>query len=142
MSHFLTFVIVGREEADIEQKARDLLDPYFDREGAGVSGNPIAKCDGFIIGGQYDGQIFGAPPLYNLSPDEYQQRYGMDVIKPGDNIRRAAEVPQTLIPYAIVTPEGQWFDCEHKGRAEWKSEAARLLERYADYLVVAVDCHC
>lgn len=142
MSHFLTFVIVGREEADVEQKARDLLKPYFDREGAGVSGNPLAKCDGFTIGGQYDGQIFGALPMYNLSPEEYQQRYGLDVVKPLDNIRPAKEVPRTLVPYAILTPEGEWFDGEHQERARWRREAAGLLEKYADYLVVAVDCHC
>lgn len=142
MSHFLAFVIVGREETDVEGKAHDLLDPYFDSSGIGISGNPLAKCDGFSIGGRYDGQIFGALPMYNLSPGEYQQRYGLDVVKPASNIRPASAVPKTLIPYAIVTPEGEWYDCEHKDRADWKAEAARLLERYADYLVVAVDCHC
>lgn len=142
MSHFLTFVIVGREEEDVERKAQDLLYPYFDRDSAGVSGNPRAKCDGFRLGGQYDGQIFGAEPMYNLKPDEYQQRYGMDVVKPADNIRAASEVPKTLIPYAIVTPEGEWFDCEQKDATRWRSETEELLRRYADYLVVAVDCHC
>jgi hypothetical protein len=141
MSHFLTFVIVSREETDVEQKAHDLLYPYFDSEIYASSKSKV-KCDGFIIGGRYDQEIYGVEPMYNLTPDEFQQRYGMDIVKAKDNIRPAAEVPKGLVPYAVVTPEGQWFDCEDKDKQSWREEAEELLHRYANYLVVAVDCHC
>lgn len=140
MSHFLTFVIVSREEPDVEQQAHDLLYPYFDRDLA--ASKPRAKCDAFIIGGCYDQEIYGVEPMHNLTPDEFEQRYGMDVVKAEDNIRPAAEVPKGLVPYAVVTPEGEWFDCENKDEESWKVEAEALLQRYANYLVVAVDCHC
>lgn len=140
MSHFLTFVLVEREEGDPERRADELLWPYFDDDRADRNSEP--KCDGFTIGGRYDGQIYGAPPMYNLTPTEFQKRYGLDVVKPADNIRAAADVPEDLVPYAIVTPQGEWFDCERKDREVWKTEARELLERYREFLVVAIDCHC
>lgn len=140
MSHFLTFVLVSQEEVDVQQKAHDLLWPYFVSDLA--NRNPKSKCDGFIIGGRYDQEIFGVEPMYNLTPPEFQKRYGMDVVKPEDNIRPAAEVPKELVPYAIVTPDGEWFDCENSDKEDWRAEAEGLLQRYRDYLVVAVDCHC
>lgn len=140
MSHFLTFVLVERDAPDVERRADELLWPYFDDGSTNRNSEP--KCDGFTTGGRYDGQIYGAPPMYNLTPAEFQVRYGLDVVKPEDNIRSAAEVPPDLIPYAIVNPEGEWFDCEQKDREVWKTEAAELLERYRDYWVVAIDCHC
>jgi len=141
MSHFLTFVIVSREEADVEQKAHELLYPYFDRE-IYASSKANVKCDGFIIGGCYDQEIFGVEPMYNLTPADFEQRYGMDVVRAADNIRPASEVPKELVPYAVVTPEGEWFDCEKKDKESWRVEAEEFLQRYANYLVVPVDCHC
>jgi sensor domain CHASE-containing protein len=140
MSHFLTFVIVSRAEADVAQKAHDLLFPYFDR--AIAANKPRAKCDAFIIGGRFDQEIYGVEPMYDLTPDEFEQRYGMDVVKAENNIRPAAEVPKGLVPYAVVTPEGEWFDCENRDKERWRVEAEALLQRYANYLVVAMDCHC
>jgi hypothetical protein len=142
MSHFLTFVLVGRGETDAAEKARELMGPYFAPEGIYSSESPRAKCDGYVIGGRYDGQLFGAEPEYNLTPAEFQGRYGLDVLEDADNIRPASEVPEGLVPYAVVTPEGAWLDCGKKGAAVWAAEVRGLLRRYADCVVVAVDCHC
>jgi hypothetical protein len=142
MSHFLTFVLVDPGETDVEGRAHALMYTYFDRELAGPSTEPRPKCDGFVIGGRYDGEIFGAEPMHNLSPAEFQERYGLDVVKAENNIRPASEVPRALIPYAVVTPSGEWLDCEGRDRAGWRSQVAELLLRYSDHLVVAIDCHC
>ncbi|HEX7318066.1 MAG TPA: hypothetical protein VF297_29445 [Pyrinomonadaceae bacterium] len=142
MSHFLTFVLVGGGEADAAGRASELMRPYFAPDGVYSSGEPRAKCDGYVVGGRYDGQLFGAVPEYNLTPTEFQKRYGLDVVRNGDNIRPASEVPEGLVPYAVVTPEGAWLDCEKKGAAAWAAEVRVLLRRYADCVVVAVDCHC
>lgn len=142
MSHFLTFVLVGRGEADVPGRVRELMGPYFAADGVYSPENPRAKCDGYVIGGRYDGQLFGAAPSYNLTPAEFRERYGLDVLRDEDNVRAAPEVPEGLVPYAVVTPEGAWLDCERKGAAVWAAEAKGLLRRYADCLVVAVDCHC
>ena len=39
MSHFLTFVLVGRGEADVARRVRELMGPYFAPEGVYSSGN-------------------------------------------------------------------------------------------------------
>ena len=138
MSHFLTFVLVTVDETNIEQRVNDLVDPYFDRESAERSEEQI-KCDGFVIGGRYDGEIFGVAPTHNLTPPEFQKRYGLDVIKIEDNVRPAPDVPTELIPHAIVTPQGEWFDCIDQ--EDWLAKVQELLKQYSEYLVVAVDCH-
>jgi hypothetical protein len=142
MSHFLTFVLVERGEADVAGKVRELMRPYFATDDGHSSGDRLAKCDGYVIGGRFDGQLFGAAAEYNLTPAEFQRRYGFDVLKDEQNIRAAPEVPAELIPYAFVTPEGAWLDRVKKGPAAWAAEVRELLRRYANCLVVAVDCHC
>ena len=142
MSHFLTFVFVTREESDVERNVRELMRPYFAPDGVYLSGDTRVKCDGYVIGGRYDGQLYGAEPEYGLTPDEFQKRYGLDVLEDENNVRAASEVPEGLVPYAVVTPEGAWLDCERKGAAAWAAEVRRLLRHYANCVVVAVDCHC
>jgi hypothetical protein len=100
----------------------------------------LIKCDGFVIGGRYDQQILGAPPMYNLTPPEFQKRYGLDVIRVEDNVRPAVDVPSSLIPYAVIAPGGEWFECNDY--ADWPAKFAELIKQYSDQLVVAVDCHC
>jgi hypothetical protein len=142
LSHFLTFVFVGREESEVKRKVRELMGPYFAAEDMYASGDARAKCDGYVIGGRYDGQLFGAEPEYNLTPEEFQKRYGLDVVRDEENVRAASEVPEGLVPYAVVTPEGAWLDCEQKSAGVWATEVKILLRRYANCVVVAVDCHC
>ena len=141
MSHFLTFVLVDTEEADAARRAYELLKPYFAPDMYDL-GHPSAKFDGCVIGGRFDGQLFGAEPLYNLKPAEFQQRYGLEVLRDEENIRAASAVPDGLTPYAVITPAGEWLDCEHKDAANWQAEVKELLRLHADRPVVAVDCHC
>jgi hypothetical protein len=142
MSHFLTFVIVGAEEPNAVRRAHELLAPYFAPDGPGDPANPSAKFDGCVVGGRFDGQLYGAEPMYNLTPAEFQRRYGLDVLRDDDNVRVTSEAPPGLTPYAIITPEGEWLDCEDKDAAGWKAKVRELLRLHADCLVVAVDCHC
>jgi hypothetical protein len=141
VSHFLTFVLVGPGEADPARRAHELLAPYFAEE-MYDPGNPSAKFDGYVIGGRFDGQLYGAEPQYNLTPAEFQRRYGLDVLRDEDNVRAAPDVPAELTPYALVTPEGAWLDRENKDAARWRAEVRGLLRLHADAVVVAVDCHC
>ena len=142
MSHFLTFVLVRPGEADAAQRARELLAPYFAPDGVHAPDNASAKFDGCVVGGRFDGQLYGAEPMYNLTPAEFQRRYGFDVLRDGDNVRAASEVPAALTPYAVVTPEGEWLDCEGKDAARWRAEVRGLLRLHAACVAVAVDCHC
>ena len=49
-------------------------DDLFDEETGRKS--PNVKCDGFTVGGRYDGVIWSQERHYNLSPDAFQRRYG------------------------------------------------------------------
>lgn len=140
MSHFLTFVFVSPDETNIERRVNELVDPYFDHEEREVTNEDQIKCDGFVIGGRYDREIFGVEPMYNLTPPEFEKRYGLDVIRIEDNVRPAPEVPRKLVPYAIVTPRGEWFECNDYD--DWPAKVEELLQQYSQQLVVAVDCHC
>lgn len=140
MSHFLTFVFVSPDETNIEHRVNELVDPYFDHEDREVINEDQIKCDGFVIGGRYDREIFGVEPMFNLAPPEFEKRYGLDVIRIEDNVRPAPEVPRKLVPYAIVTPLGEWFECNDYD--DWPVKVEELLQQYSQHLVVAVDCHC
>ena len=140
MSHFLLFVFVSPDETNIEHRVNELVDPYFDHEDREVTDEDQIKCDGFVIGGRYDQEIFGVEPMFNLTPPEFEKRYGLDVIRIEDNVRPAPKVPRKLVPYAIVTPLGEWFECNDYD--DWPAKVQALLEEHNQYLVVAVDCHC
>ena len=138
MSHFLTLVLVDAEEPNPEVRARHLMRPYFDWDMETLQ----AQCDGFTIGGRYDGAIWGKEQHYNLAPAEYQRRYGLDVVRPEDNVRPVSEIVPGLIPYAVVTPDGAWHDGKGMVTEAWAEHCRRLLQGHADRLAVALDCHC
>ena len=84
-------------------------------------------------------RIFGVGH-HNLTPPEFEKRYGLDVIRIEDNVRPARDVPRKLIPYAVVTAQGEWFECNDY--EDWPARVEQLLQEHEQYLVVAVDCHC
>lgn len=138
MSHTLALVLVPAGEPDPAGRATGMLKRYWISDLADKYDlNPEAKCDGFTIGGRYDGKIWGKPQDYDLTPAEFQARYGFDVVTDDDNIRPVgALVPvEDLRVGAIVTPDGTWHDC---GTEE---VARELLAEHGDCLAVAFDCH-
>ena len=139
MAHFLTIVLVEQTEAVPTEAAKRRMRPYFVPD---IADAPDAKCDGFVVGGRYDGDIWGKEQHYNLTPADYQARYGLNVVRPEDNIRPVAELRPGLVPYAAVTPDGRWHDCEGKGDTQWDAEWSALLRQYSEHLAVAFDCHC
>ena len=154
MSHLLALIIVERTPPHPYARARvqvkELLSPYFQPGGPDPSlpNYHLYKCDGWVIGGRFDGLIFGKEQHYNLTPFEYQKRYGLDVIKPEDNIRPVSDVPKDMIQHidALVTPDGAWHDREEKAVDEWASELTTIIAEMSlhcpSLLAVAVDCHC
>ncbi|MBW4687174.1 MAG: hypothetical protein KME40_19215 [Komarekiella atlantica HA4396-MV6] len=140
MSHFLTLVIIDHTEPNLSKKAEELMMPYFEADEDNPSSQ--AKCDGFVIGGRYDGIISGKEQHYNLNPEEFQRRYGLDVVQSEDNIRPISTLVPDLVSYAIVTPDGKWHDCQGKSSEEWLQEFRNLLYQHQEKMVAAIDCHC
>ncbi|MBW4617715.1 MAG: hypothetical protein KME21_31900 [Desmonostoc vinosum HA7617-LM4] len=139
MSHFLTLVIVDRTESNPGKKAEELMMQYFEAD----EDNPSlqAKCDAFVIGGRYDGVIWGKEQHYNLNPQEFQRRYGLDNVQLEDNICPISTLAPDLVSYAIVTPDGKWHDRKGKLDEEWQQNFRSLLYQHQEKMVVAIDCH-
>jgi hypothetical protein len=94
------------------------------------------KCDAFIIGGIYSGDILGIDPHYV----EHDGQTYIDP-RPEDNICPASDVAPTATPYAIVTPDGTWHEWTRETADTWDSTARDLLTQHSDCTAVAFDCH-
>ncbi|MFF5260259.1 hypothetical protein ACFY4C_15025 [Actinomadura viridis] len=137
MAHFLTLVFVEAHTEDPGAAAEAAMMPYFGERGEG------GKADGFVIGGRYDGLVKGHEQHYNLTPAEFQRRYGLDVVRPESNIVPVTELPESVLPSAVVTPDGAWHEWRgHSDEDAWKAEYRRLTAAHRDALAVAIDCHC
>ena len=143
--HFMTLVIVDaahpRQAAKLAHRAmKHYWVPDISEPGK------FGKCDSFVIGGSYDQMIYGAPREYNLTPQEYDDRYGFHVVKDENNIRLLSEIPDSLDPYAIIDLGGSWSDCESHTDEEWQNRCRRIfkeqLEDNPTLLAVVMDCHC
>lgn len=138
MAHFLTLVLLDPDEPAYADAAEAKMRRYF----APDLGGPEAKCDGFTIGGRIDGELWDKEQNYNLSPAEFQARYGFDKIKAEDNIRPVADLRPDLVPYAVITPDGGWLDRAGMTDQQWETEWNHLRDRFRSPIAVAMDCHC
>ncbi|MEM9359297.1 MAG: hypothetical protein AAGB04_24200 [Pseudomonadota bacterium] len=139
MAHFLTFVLLEPDQPDLLETADSRMRVFFASD---MAENPNAKCDGFVIGGRFDGYIIGKEQHYNLSPAEYQKRYGLDVIQHSDNICIVSDIPNDVSPGAVVTADGQWHDCFRANARAWKAEWKKIRTSFPSHIAVAFDCHC
>ncbi|WP_214417006.1 hypothetical protein [Sphaerisporangium fuscum] len=145
MAHFLALVLVDETESDPIARAERMMmafwAPDFVDDETGLE-LPNVKCDGFTVGGRFDGVIWGKEQHHDLAPQEYQRRYGLDVVRPEDNLRPVRELVPDLLPYALVTPDARWSDRSGKSEQAWSEEFRSLLADHPDRLAVAIDCHC
>lgn len=146
MSHELALVIVDASlsEAEIENRVSALVRPHSNIDD---EDKYPYRCDGWTIGGRYDGQIYGASPEYNLSPEEFQKRYGLDVVQLGPNVRSVNEISESFIKEidSLVLPDGNWqsrFDKDFQNNITlWEKFVADSLKEYSSKWGVVVDAH-
>jgi hypothetical protein len=102
-----------------------------------ITYNPQETFDWYEPGGRWDGKI---------CDDVTVRRQWSDLMP--DDIRRNMvlvwEIPIGFIPWAILTPDGEW----HGGGGDsvkdmdaWTAEHASILRNYADHLAISVDFH-
>ena len=139
MAHFLTLVLIDPDQPALMDAADASMRAYFTPDFVNLR---CTKCDGFVVGGRFDGDIWGKEQNYNLSPAEFQDRYGFDKIRAEDNVRPVSQLRSDLLPFAVITPDGQWQDCEGKSEQQWETEWSALRHEYAGHVAVAFDCHC
>ncbi len=122
------------------------------------TGNPIAKWDWWVIGGRWAGWIRGAE---DSMPNDDVGSFGTSAHQQTRAIRNAtlnnsrhvnefpSPIPDDVIPFAIVTPDGQWnqkgdmgwFGMASNEKDDWKDEARGILAAHPTALAVAVDLH-
>ncbi|MBW4486214.1 MAG: hypothetical protein KME12_00320 [Trichocoleus desertorum ATA4-8-CV12] len=130
---------------DLDALAKYELD-WFEDEIAGVDEtgpyrlttlNPVGKWDSY--------RFIQAEPRELAPPLSYPCR--------------VSDLP-SIVPYALVTPDGQWHEIgmdagikafardlrgetvASQDETEWDLEVERLLKQYPNHLAIALDCHC
>ncbi len=96
--------------------------------------NPDGRYDWYEIGGRWDGSVPGS--VGNVIRSE-----------------SLALLPslQAHLPYALVTPDGEWIEHEqfpfvkssneNAEDSQWLAQVSNILRRWPDHLVVCVDVH-
>lgn len=154
MSHFFCVVLVPSDTKDIREKVEELLapysenlevEPYTDTDGELTTYNPKSKWDWWRIGGRYDGYITANR---QSSEDGFNFNARHETIK--NNCRPVKELPENLVPYAIVSPDGEWHAKGEMGwwgmsddtnEATWPHNSLMLFGNNADCLAIGCDLH-
>lgn len=122
MTHFITIVLT---RTGTENEANKLLLQYSE-----CAENPAEiKMEYARIGGRWNGAIVtedefnpGAPWIENNScPAERLIAWNFET-------------------FAIITPDGEWYDGEEPTRETWQDEATALYEKYRECVAVLADC--
>jgi hypothetical protein len=109
--------------------------------------NPDSKWDWFVIGGRYNGEITRAP-----RSDEKGFNFGDDFHRLNENmiqVRKLLPLTDNDVPFAIVTPDGQWHEKGELGwwgtvsdkRDDWIAVGKTILEEHKDCFAIGVDYH-
>lgn len=99
--------------------------------------NPHDHYDSWCIGGRFEGEVQGIISNDLSDVDEFADESFIT------NICPVKELPISLLPQAIVTPDGLWYDRGDDAESReqsWMDEYHGLCEKYADCLAVGVDC--
>jgi len=102
-----------------------------------ITYNPQKTFDWYEPGGQWDGEIRGEATVArrwsDLVPDDISR-----------NMVLVREVPAGFVPWAVLTPDGNWHggggDAD-KDMGAWTAEQANILHKYPDYLAISVHFH-
>lgn len=133
---------------------KDKPDPECeDCRGKGMvssTANPEGKWDWYRIGGRWDGAIQHRDPQSADGGFNFDKKHQMVTGNYRWISEMPAEIPDEDIPFAILTPEGEWaekgrmgwFGCVHDESEDWKDQARKVVEKYRHgYIAVGLDCH-
>jgi hypothetical protein len=139
-------------EAELLSKRDDVKAPKADCEECHGTGkrkstyNPKSKWDWFSFGGRWNGCLTdhyeGSDDGFNFS-DKFRQSE--------NNLARVEDISESFIPFAMVTPDGEWHEKGHMGwwamvsdkTENWDEVAKELLNKYKDgnHIAVLLDAH-
>jgi len=141
-----------KREAELLELQAGLDSPDADCEECHGTGkrqttyNPDSKWDWYVVGGRWNGEIKGEP----RDDADGGFNFGSEFHGIEENSCRVEEICKG-IPFAILTPEGEWIErgkmgwwgmtIDEKDGDEWAETVKRVFEKYAGHLAVGVDCH-
>jgi len=141
-------------EALATHPLRESADPECDEcAGKGTSRstyNPKSKWDWWRVGGRWDGLLVGevrrSDNGFNFGEEHTQLRHNSRVVA-----SLPTPLPEDLVPFAIVTPDGAWHDRGRMGwwgmvsdatdRDQWGAQVREQLAAHPTALAVVLDCH-
>lgn len=143
----------AEEAALAAHPQKDAADPACEEcKGTGKytsTRNPKSKWDWWVIGGRWDGVTTGGPGHDRNNPAPLSARELAGNVTRASDL--AADSSSSRIPYALVTPDGEWHARGQMGwfgmssgdepRKEWETRVRGLYAQHQDALVVGVDCH-
>jgi len=153
VSHYNIGVIIDPNIEDPELEVNRLMMPFDENDEANQDGH----WDWYVIGGRWDGDIQGKPRDsedngFNFGDEHHKIEFNMVKVKdlliskediPKQVMARLTRKPLGWIPYAIVTPEGEWIEEEQLFGLPVKQHLAyqKVYSAYSDYNIVSVDMH-
>jgi|MudIll2142460700_1097286.scaffolds.fasta_scaffold49250_4 hypothetical protein len=110
--------------------------------------NPKSKWDWYRIGGRWDGEMTGK----EAESEDGGFNFGDNHELLSNNVAKTSDaIIKKVIPFAIVTPEGEWIQRgkmgwwgmarDEKEIDEWVSQVVGIYRKYQDHIAVGVDCH-
>lgn len=108
--------------------------------------NPDSKWDWWRVGGRWDGAIVG-----DYESSEGGFNFGAQHEGVVHNSCLVRDIAKDFVPFAIVTPEGEWVErgrmgwwgmvAGEKSGKEWGKAVRAIFKKYPSHTIVAVDCH-
>jgi len=145
-----------KEEAFNAHPLHDKADPNCSScKGTGIyktTYNPDSKWDWWVIGGRFNGVIRAEhrSSADGFNFDEEYQKLEENITSVEDYVEQI-EKNKTQLPFAIVTPDGEWYEEGNMGwfavvsnkNKKWEDDAIDILKEYSgkDYAIVGIDLH-
>lgn len=111
--------------------------------------NPKSKWDWYRIGGRWDGVVKSRKRDskdngFNFSSDHELLQHNVAPVS-----HFPQPIPDESIPFAILTPDGKWYERGKMGwfgavsnkNESWKNQARKLLSKHSSCLAVGCDLH-
>jgi hypothetical protein len=116
--------------------------------------NPKSQWDWWDYGGRWNREIHGdykgdENGGFNFG-DQYR-RLSENMVTVPDLLERGRKPDQNIVPFAVLTPDGEWHQRGEMGwfgmvrnpedAKEWKQRFGGILERHKDCYAIGIDCH-
>jgi hypothetical protein len=115
--------------------------------------NPLSKWDWYRVGGRFDGRITNNPQEsengFNFAAKH--ETLANNSVPVTELLEAQANGGEAYIPYALVTPDGEWIERGQMGwwgmssgdkpQHLWNDQVLTIYEKFSEFDAVLLDCH-